>query len=165
VSSSDRLAERVLARVAAALLACVLLLLEVWNVRDVEEAVLVLVLLVYRAHESSCGWQNLIDEDEDGLLRRQLNALANNIDELADSEVGRDQVLLLVDGRDIRLLDLLADNLLLLAAWCCVRKAAGGRTGMRSLYFWRMRSASALRFSNGCSSLNLERMLAVLSLL
>jgi hypothetical protein len=32
---------------------------------------------------------------------------------------------------------------------------------MRSLYFWRMRSASALRFSNGCSSLNLERILGV----
>lgn len=31
-------------------------------------------------------------------------------------------------------------------------------TGMRSAYFWRMRSASALRFSKGCSSLNLERM-------
>jgi hypothetical protein len=31
-------------------------------------------------------------------------------------------------------------------------------TGMRSLYFWRMRSASAFRFSKGCSSLNLERM-------
>ncbi len=30
---------------------------------------------------------------------------------------------------------------------------------MRSLYFWRMRSASALRFSKGCSSLNLERIL------
>jgi hypothetical protein len=29
---------------------------------------------------------------------------------------------------------------------------------MRSLYFWRMRSASALRFSKGCSSLNLDRM-------
>ena len=59
------------------------------------------MLLVYRAHKSSCGWQYLIDEDEDGLLRRQLNALANNVDELADSEVGRDQVLLLVDGRDV----------------------------------------------------------------
>lgn len=33
-------------------------------------------------------------------------------------------------------------------------------TGMRSAYFWRMRSASALRFSNGCSSLNLERMVS-----
>lgn len=86
------------------------------NVRDVEEAVLVLVLLVYRAHESSCGGQDLIDEDEDGLLWRQLDALANNVDELADSEVGRDQVLLLIDGRDIGLLDLLADDLFMLAA-------------------------------------------------
>jgi hypothetical protein len=29
---------------------------------------------------------------------------------------------------------------------------------MRSAYFWRMRSASAFRFSKGCSSLNLDRM-------
>ena len=34
----------------------------------------------------------------------------------------------------------------------------GKLTGIRSAYFWRMRSASALRFSKGCSSLNLERM-------
>ena len=34
-------------------------------------------------------------------------------------------------------------------------------TGMRSAYFSRMRSASALRFSKGCSSLNLERMVLV----
>jgi hypothetical protein len=34
-------------------------------------------------------------------------------------------------------------------------------TGMRSAYFWRMRSASALRFSKGCSSLNLDRILLV----
>jgi hypothetical protein len=32
---------------------------------------------------------------------------------------------------------------------------------MRSEYFWRMRSASALRFSKGCSSLNLLRILMV----
>lgn len=32
---------------------------------------------------------------------------------------------------------------------------------MRSQYFWRMRSASALRFSNEWSSLNLQRMLAL----
>lgn len=31
---------------------------------------------------------------------------------------------------------------------------------MRSAYFWRIRSASALRFSKGCSSLNLDRMVA-----
>ncbi len=38
-------------------------------------------------------------------------------------------------------------------------------TGMRSLYFWRMRSASAFRFSKGCSSLNLERMIATMDVL
>lgn len=32
---------------------------------------------------------------------------------------------------------------------------------MRSLYFCLMRSASALRFSKGCSSLNFERILAL----
>lgn len=37
----------------------------------------------------------------------------------------------------------------------------GRRTGIRSAYFWRIRSASALRFSKGCSSLNLERMVTV----
>lgn len=33
---------------------------------------------------------------------------------------------------------------------------------MRSEYFCRIRSASALRFSKGCSSLNLLRMVTVL---
>jgi hypothetical protein len=69
------------------------------------------VLLVYRAHQSGSRRQDLIDEDEDGLLRRQLNALADHVDELTDCQVGRDKVLLLVDGRNVRLLDLLADNL------------------------------------------------------
>jgi hypothetical protein len=35
---------------------------------------------------------------------------------------------------------------------------------MRSAYFWRMRSASALRLPKGCSSLNLDRMMAVYKL-
>lgn len=34
-------------------------------------------------------------------------------------------------------------------------------TGIRSAYFCRIRSASALRFSNGCSSLNLDLILAM----
>jgi len=69
------------------------------------------VLLVDAAHESGGWWQNLIDEDEDGLLWRQLDALADNVDELANGEICWDQVLLLIDGCDIRLLDLLADDL------------------------------------------------------
>lgn len=50
---------------------------------------------------------------------------------------------------------------------CLRRLVAGVRmlwevlTGIRSRYFWRIRSASALRFSKGCSSLNLDRILVV----
>ena len=79
--------------------------------RNVKEAILVLVLLVDGGHERGSGRQDLVDEDEDGLLRRKLDALADHVDELADGEVGGDQVLLLVDRRDVRLLDLLADDL------------------------------------------------------
>lgn len=147
--------------------------------RDVKESILVLVLLIDRAHKCGSRRKDLIDEDEDGLLRAQLNALADHVHELADGEVGWNEVLLLVDGRNVRLLDLLADNLPMLsvtlshleyvpneydsanATLPTVFVAWRRLTGMRSAYFWRMRSASALRFSNGCSSLNLERMMAV----
>ena len=81
------------------------------DVRDVQEAVLVLVLLIYGGHEGSGRRQDLVDEDEDGLLRRELDSLADHVDELADGEICGDEVLLLVDGRDVGLLDLLADNL------------------------------------------------------
>jgi hypothetical protein len=71
------------------------------NVRDVKEAVLILVLLIYRAHESSSRRQDFVDEDEDSLLRRQLDTLADNVDELTDGKVGGNEVLLLVDGCDV----------------------------------------------------------------
>lgn len=129
------------------------------------------MLLVDGAHQRSSWGKDLVDEDEDGLLRAELDALANHVDELAHGEICWNEILLLVDSSDVRLLDLLADDLysgpsvlllLLLLA------TLGGRvcvcmarlTGILSAYFWRMRSASALRFSNGCSSLNLERIVA-----
>jgi len=68
------------------------------------------VLLVDAAHESGSGREDLIDENEDGLLGAELDALANDIDELADSQVCGDEVLLLVDSSDVRLLDLFADD-------------------------------------------------------
>jgi hypothetical protein len=68
------------------------------------------MLLIDAAHERGRWRQNLIDEDKDGLLRAQLDALADHVDELADGEVGRHQVLLLVDGRNVRLLDLLTND-------------------------------------------------------
>lgn len=132
------------------------------------------MLLVDGAHQRRCGWQDLIDEDEDGLLGRELDALPDHIDELANRQVCGDQVLFLVDGRNVRLLDLLADNLeagaisirLSNVTRANIKAQSDGDkrlvsplTGIRSVYFWRMRSASALRFSKGCSSLNLERMI------
>ena len=80
-------------------------------VRNVQEPILILVLFVDAAHEGGGRWENLIDEDEDGLLWRKLDALADNIHELADCQVCWDKVLLLVDGRDVRFLDFLADDL------------------------------------------------------
>lgn len=41
------------------------------------------------AHECRGWWQDLIDEDEDGLLGRELDALANDIDKLANCKVRR----------------------------------------------------------------------------
>jgi hypothetical protein len=72
--------------------------------------IFILVLLIDRAHECSSWRQDLIDEDEDRLLGGQLDALADNIDELAHCEVCGNQVLLLVDGRNVALLDLLANH-------------------------------------------------------
>jgi hypothetical protein len=84
---------------------------DVGSLRDVEEAVLVLVLLVDGGHQRGSRREDLIDEDEDGLLRRELDALADHVDKLSNCEVGGDQVLLLVDDSDVRLLHLLADDL------------------------------------------------------
>ena len=82
------------------------------NLRDVQKSVFVLVLVVDTAHQSRRGGKHLIDKDENGLLWRQLDALANNIYELADCKICRNQILLLVDGGDVGLFDLFADNLL-----------------------------------------------------
>lgn len=81
------------------------------HARDVQEPILVLVLFVNAAHEGRGRREHFIDEDEDSLLWRELDALADDVDELANGEICGNQVLLLVDGRDVGLLDLLADDL------------------------------------------------------
>lgn len=45
------------------------------------------MLLVNSTHELCCWWEDLIDEDEDGLLRSELDSLPDNVYELADSEI------------------------------------------------------------------------------
>ena len=89
------------------------------------------MFLIDRTHESRRWGKNFVDEDEDGLLGRELDALADNIDELAHSQVlstyvlfseppkrsmqtaayRRYEVLLLVNRWDVRLVCLLADDL------------------------------------------------------
>lgn len=59
------------------------------------------MLFVYAAHQGSSRRQDLINEDEDGFLGGELDALADDVDELANGEVGGHQILLLVDGGDI----------------------------------------------------------------
>ena len=73
--------------------------------------VLILVFLVDAAHEGGRWGKHLIDEDEDGLLGGELDSLADDVDKLADGQIGRDQILLLVDGGDVALLNLFADDL------------------------------------------------------
>jgi hypothetical protein len=68
------------------------------------------VLLVNRRHQRSGGWQHLIDEDEDCLLWGELDALADYVDKLAYGEICGHEILLLVDSRNIRFLDFLADD-------------------------------------------------------
>jgi len=67
------------------------------RVGDVEEAILVLMLLIDGRHQGRCGGKNLVDKDEDGLLGGELDALADHVNKLADSQVRGDEVLFLVD--------------------------------------------------------------------
>lgn len=71
------------------------------SIRDVQEAIFVLVLFVDAAHQGGRRRDHLLDIDEDCLLRGELYALADDIDKLAHGEIGGDEVLLLVDGGDI----------------------------------------------------------------
>ena len=71
------------------------------NLRDVKESILILVLFVDAAHERSSWREDLVDKDEDGLLRGQLDALADDVDKLSYGEVCRHEILLLVDGSDV----------------------------------------------------------------
>lgn len=73
--------------------------------------VFVLVLLVDAAHESGSGGKYLVHEDEDGLLRGQLDPFPDHVNELAYGEICRDEVFFLVDRSNIAFLDFLADDL------------------------------------------------------
>jgi len=68
------------------------------------------MLLVDGTHECSRWRQHLIDEYKDCLLGWQLNPFADNVDKLSDCQIGRNQILLLINGWDIGPVCLLADD-------------------------------------------------------
>ena len=78
--------------------------------RDVEEAILILVLLVDGTHERRRGREDLVDKDKDCLFRRELDAFADHVDKLPDRQVGGDEVFLLVNRRNVAPLHLFADD-------------------------------------------------------
>mmetsp|Transcript_18878 Transcript_18878/g.38334 ORF Transcript_18878/g.38334 Transcript_18878/m.38334 type:complete len:215 (-) Transcript_18878:532-1176(-) len=53
-------------------------------VGDVQEAILVLLLIVDVRHESCCGWQHVVDKDEDRLFWCELDALSDHMHKLSD---------------------------------------------------------------------------------
>jgi hypothetical protein len=59
------------------------------------------MLLINRTHKRRCRRKHLVDKDKDRLLRREFNALANDIAKLSNGQVGGDKILLLVDGRNV----------------------------------------------------------------
>ena len=124
-----------------------------------------LVLLINGAHQCSCRRKDFVNEDENGLLRRELDTFSNHIYELAHSQIlwqsspsefilshwrggtnGGYKIFLLVDRRNVCAVRLLTNDL-----WPNVRHlplpTSVERTGIRSGYFCLIRSASALRFS------------------
>ena len=68
------------------------------------------MLFVDARHQRSSRRQDLIDEDENRLLRAELDALADNINELTDGEVSGDKILFLVDGCNVGFFHLFADD-------------------------------------------------------
>jgi hypothetical protein len=54
------------------------------NIRYIQKAIIVLVLIINRRHERRGRRQHLIHENKDGLFRGKFNPLANDIAELAD---------------------------------------------------------------------------------
>lgn len=71
------------------------------NPRDVQKSILILVFFIDGTHQGRRGWEDLVDENKNGFLRAELDSFADDIDELADGQVGWHQILFLVDRRNI----------------------------------------------------------------
>ena len=67
--------------------------------------------LIESAHRGAGRRNDVVDEEEEGVFRPQVDALADEEVELAHRQVGRHQVLLLVKVTDASLRRLLHDHL------------------------------------------------------
>jgi len=73
--------------------------------------ILIFVLFVYVAHQGRCRRKCLIDKDKDCLFGRKVDSFANDVDELPNRQICRYKVLLLVNCRNVALIDLFANDL------------------------------------------------------
>jgi len=80
------------------------------TVGDVKKTIAIRLLLVDLGHKCGGGGQGVVDEDENGFLWLQFDALADDVDKLADCQIRRHQVFFLVDVRDIAVGRLFADD-------------------------------------------------------
>ena len=116
------------------------------------------MFLINRTHESCSRRKNFIDENEYCFFRSKFDAFTNDVAELSDRQVRWNEIFLLIDYRNIRFLNFLTNYLTIHALELNPKKVGErrGGTGIRSVYFCLIRSASAFLFSKGCSSLNLD---------
>uniref|UniRef100_A0A146LXZ0 Uncharacterized protein n=1 Tax=Lygus hesperus TaxID=30085 RepID=A0A146LXZ0_LYGHE len=70
------------------------------TVCDVQEEILFVVLLIERTHGGRCRRNDVVDKEEQSVIRAQLNSLADEEVKLAYSEVRRHQIFLLVKIAD-----------------------------------------------------------------
>ena len=68
------------------------------------------MLLVNGRHQSRRRRKRVVDKDENRLFSAQFNALSNDVHELPDGEIGGDEVLLLIQRRNVRLFRALDDD-------------------------------------------------------
>jgi hypothetical protein len=67
------------------------------RIGHIQEAIRVRVLVKDGTHEGCIGRDVAVHKDEDGLLSRELDTLANDIHKLSDSQVRGDEIFLLVN--------------------------------------------------------------------
>lgn len=68
------------------------------------------MLLVNGRHQSRRRRKRIVHKDENRLFSAQFNALSNDVHKLSDGKIGGDEVLLLIQRRNVRLFRALDDD-------------------------------------------------------